>query len=519
MNIFFNFTIFIFLFCLYIIIANYFNKSTFDLQGKNIYFLLELDKFYIRNKLYFCFVLFIYFFFHSLIFLFMRINMLGVAQNLTGSFNLFTYYTIINLILFLLNINLYLQIIYILFSNYLISLHFYLYQKSWYRKLNDLQRDHSDIISAFCLKIALYLYDKIENPSQGLIHKYKIILFLVKYFMEIFNWFHSYLSRFFSYVSFSLLTICFVYDIYHQVLFYIYYALLFHFIARFLHKLRHFLYVKDCVFDYYLSDYFYKNRTSYEDNHKKLLLTLADAAGNPQTFPREVKIILNLQDELKDYIKYDFQVSYIMERNMEENLLLSKARRLNILFLLMLGTIYYFIYYNKYKIIIFESLEIKPLYLLLLLLFLSIIYEILSLYNFNRDKITIIENKSYKFLFFTLSILQIILILYLLLANKILLFPNEILFENDFIKIIEIFSKEEKFAYMEKYFSFILQTQDDLTLWTILKDNILREIRVDNMSMEEVRKVVEAFTNSWLNENINNDLIKVIQNKKKWWKN
>lgn len=457
-----NFYILIFLSLVYLLVKKNI-KVPFSFENNTqIAFLKELDLFFIRNKNVTYVAIILYLLCSSFIFLFFRLQKIGSSTIINIPLSSIDISILFHLVIFLLIIQLYLKIIDILFYSYNLKLHFYLCRKKWYITFNELNRSYYMIISECFLKIMVSLHKKYPNS------------FYYVFLIRILNFLHNYASRFISYIPIVCVIIGIVYDLHHGILFYSYYILFFYIITRFIKKIRYFFYEKDCLLDDLISQHFYctdylKLQVILEENPSSLINSNVDIT------------ILNHTTEILTYIQSGFIAHYLVDplSIKSHKILNSRVKNFYIFLLLVISNIYFIYNFEKYKILISNiPLEIQPIYLLIPLLI-----------------VTITSNyKQFTKLFIFLIILQSIIILFIMLKNRIITNPSELLLDWEYFSIKENFSVEEKKEYMKRYFMAISSnTCNDTEYEIIYKQRLMSSIKItDTLSLEELRKVINS---------------------------
>lgn len=496
------FYIFIFLFIFYIILIKNIRKPFIKNDYFIIEFIKELDFYYAHNKIFTFFAGILYFIFSILIFFILRIEMIGSSKNIKIFAGFLQLKTISNLILFLFCVMLYLNILSILFYPYILRLHYYLNQYNWYSSLNEWGLYHNMLISDLLGKIFFFLHVK----KKGLLNK-KDNSFLIKIFykimIKVINKLHTYMSRVVYYFPYSLVVIAFIIDLYNNMLYYIYYALLYFFITNFIKKIRKFYNENDYGYDSKITSYFYKNEIPYEKAYNSI--TTSDPRSFMSAYPvsKQAGDIVSTREEIIYYFQNDRKVDYILDpdRKLASIQLFSKAKRINVLLLLFLANIYFVYNYKKYNIHLLNmGYEIQPIYLIIPLLLLTLIFEIKILYEIENALFHGGEHKIYKIAFIFLVIIQAIFILYLILKNNLITYPTEIIFQCDYITITETFTKDEKIKYTIRYIDILMSdSQNILQSKILLKEKMITLIEKSDLTLEELRKIVK------FNIKINND--------------
>lgn len=283
-----------------------------------------------------------------------------------------------------------------------------------------------------------------------------------------------------------------LWECHRGILYYIYYALFIYFIIVWIRKIRYFLSVKDPI-DKLISDYFYNNEIPYLKI--KALRENNDIMKIYFNVGKDTKNMLEYKEEIISYFLNDFVIYHMRYpvRKMNEKYLNNNARRTNILILLSLGIIYYYQNSSKYILIIYTNI---PIYLLLVILSLMgyfaytrILYETETISE--ESPIVWAENRYYKNLFRIIVFLMAIPMLYIMLKNKLTLLPNEVIFNlGENIRILEIFSLEEKSKYLRNYVEYLQKiVQFDEILLEKIIVNVEKTVS-KNTSLETIREEV-----------------------------
>jgi hypothetical protein len=334
----------------------------------------------------------------------------------------------------------------------------------------------------------------------------KYFRFLDKWFFQtVVHFIELHISHFVHYIPYTCLALAFIYDLYHQQFYTIQFAGLFVVITTFIAKIRYFLYVKDCVHDSILNAYFYKNKIPYKEIRKTLFgkaCRISVIITNRMIIGEEGDTAVLYMSEISNYMAHDFKVYYFIDklRVAGFNYRRNQAKRLSILFILLLGNIYYIYNYTKYSIIIWNSITLSPVLLLIPLWVLTCLEHKKILYLFTEKPFEMREHKKNKRLYLVLWLIQGSIMLYILLKNKMTLFPMESIYEGSFIQIIEAFSYDEKVAYIKKYLDFVATiTAPNKDYWIEVFTNmdIVTLINTD-LSMEGIRDNIKAQIEDYL---------------------
>ena len=105
----------------------------------------------------------------------------------------------------------------------------------------------------------------------------------------------------------------------------------------------------------------YKNGINYINLRKDLHGNLGNFDLNSRIRTKEIYDVLYYQDEIIDYFKNDFKVYYILdtERQQKNALLFSRAKRLHLILILILGNFFVLYFYHKYQIVILNYYKLN----------------------------------------------------------------------------------------------------------------------------------------------------------------
>jgi|ERR1700753_41601 len=495
-----NLSLFIFFFTLYVILMNFYKKNNFnpnDHDKKS--FLINLDKYYIKDIYFVYFMVVVYFILNTLIFVIFRIQFLGVSKIVDISVDSFIIVNILNIFIFMGIIILYFQILNTVFYSYLIQLHFYLYQKIWYVSLNDIIRDNDMKLADISRNCAIFCDNLYEN--NVFIKQKKYLSYIFKKFSHYSMKVSSYISRFFYYLPYTIIILILIYDLYYGCLFYIYYMSLIFLFINTIRKYRKFLYVKDVVYDTIISNLFYKNEVQYLFLRKQLLIN----SDNIKIKFDELSKVLHHRTEIIEYFKEDFQVYYVLDKQRKKanKLFFSRAKRFNLLLLLFLASIFILYNYSKYQIFIFDIYKLNANVILFPLLIITYLFESRIFYEIPKS-FTYEINKYYYNLFYFLIVIQIILLYFILLKNRITSMPDEILLDLKCFKIIENYTIEDKKAYLEQYLNILnnIEHFDQMENWdwTAVKEKIKEIIKItQDTSLQNIRDAVLDYLKKYAN--------------------
>jgi hypothetical protein len=439
-------------------ILNKLDKFPYVKGGKSpLEYLQDLDNYYIHNKPYTFFMVILYVCLTVLPFILLRIVSLGILTSIVNiSIN---KELCLSVIMLALNISYYLRILNIIFYPYVIRLHIYLRVYSWYDKFADKQTeiDWYYSLSTILREVTQFIWhmslsrlellkdlreelrahranERYENiflpPAFG--EKLRYVAwpyFQNKYFNFFREWFadtilryiKNNISEFVRYLPYTCLFLSFIYDMYHQELYTIQFAGLFVIITTFISKIRYFLYIKCTEYDNVLTAYFYKNEIPYEEIRKNIFdktckISMVFRKVNIHVIGEQGNMVLFYMHRIINYIVHDFKVFFMIDKIRYANFINrhNKAKRLNILFILLLGNIYYIYDNAKYTMIILGIIKIPLAIVLIPIWILTYYVHKKVFYVFCRDPQENRENNKFKYLFVMLWIIQGSIMLYML---------------------------------------------------------------------------------------------------------
>ena len=139
------------------------------------------------------------------------------------------------------------------------------------------------------------------------------------------------------------------------------------------------------------------------------------------------------------------------------------------------------------------------IYYITVVLFFILIYIHQKIFVVGKENSSIwsTENKFYKKLFNLMLLGLILPIIFIVLKNKVILYPNEIIFEiKNIIYIQESFSIEEKKEYLKIFMSYLEK------MWNIKKDDCLFIVEQIQLKINEttVLKDIRDFVEELLKE-------------------
>src|SRR3978361_241516 len=496
-------TIILLVLCIFVFVANYYRKrkhSSVNIEALNKSlpaFKEYLDSYYITNKIY-TIIAFVFFLFSTVIvFVVLRYLYLGELNTLLYieskniSFSII-FYLILKYILFLLCILLYKVILEILFFKEVLKVHIYLNKYELYVKLqdvmdfevNDYILKHLWILS---YRIATLTYDPenfnkpFEEWFEQLIDSNEQSYHVTNYYMNsIALWCmdkckkNSYLSHFFYLLAcilkflhwhnrngvfkllpYTFLLLTFFYDIYNRELYYIYHASFIFIILRLIISYRNFIRDSNTHANSIIANYFYKNSLPYEEqrfyilNYKTYLLEKTSLANQNLSFIKHDPLML--MNKLKK--------SPVIQDSDEKKLNQKRIKYMNIRFhvCLVLAVISFsFLSYNNIIIEYFLNIPLFFAIIPLLIMFYcmtKIFYREINEAFTGDEWYQYIYNKKYDMIFWIFTIIQIYIFWITFFGPQLIFVKDEILFDN-IIKIIRIYTIEEKIMYLYQYFDY-----------------------------------------------------------------
>src|ERR1700743_13976 len=521
------------------------DKFPYLKKGKSpLEYLQDLDNYYINNKPYTFFMVIFYFCLTVLPFILLRIMSLGISTDIF-TINI-TKGTIMYILILVLNISYYLRILNIIFYPYVIRLHIYLRVYSWYDNFADRQTEVdwyyslSTIfreVTQFIWHMSLSRLELLKDLREELRahradERYENIFlppafseklryvawpyFQNKYFRFFKIWFgdtilryiKNNISQFVRYLPYTCLFLSFIYDMYHQELYTIQFAGLFLIITTFISKIRYFLYIKSTEYDNVLTAYLYKNEIPYEEVRKNIFdktckISMVFRNGNIAVIGEQGNMVLFYMHRIINYIVHDFKIFFMIDKIRYANFINrhNKAKRLNIIFILLLGNIYYIYNNAKYTMIILGIVKIPPVIVLIPLWVLTYYVHTKVFYVFCRDPQENREHKKFKYLFVMLWIIQGSIMLYILLKSRLTIFPTEIIVEGPYISIIETFSYDEKVIYIKKYLENWAATKaPNKGYWIEVFTRMDWEQINKELSLEQIRETIKSLIEEYLNK-------------------
>lgn len=495
------FYIFIFVYGIYFFCKKTIKGTQIPFSKNSLEFIKNLDYYYLYNPVFGFFAIFLYFIFYTLIFLYLRLETLGSTNivNLTMFSNQFIF----NIIIILFTIRYYLKILDIIFHPYVLRLHFYLYQKTWYIALNDFFVENNMVLTSYIIDFNIFI--KNWSLKESVIFSKKMQKNICKITLFLFDDISIFISRFVYYIPYSIVLITIIYDVFNNKFYYIYYALFYFFITNCIKKITKFFHEKDCLYDKRISDYFYNNSIPYKEILEKLIMRVY---SNPTKYGVNTQIILSTSSDLINYFRENLKVYFVNDPVNRRNQLYlsSKGLRMNIILLLLLGNYFYF--YNKKKYVIFLSFieqEYSLLIILLPCLCLTFFVQHYILFaapaESETNHLTVwVENKNYKVIFYILVVLQAIIILFIMLKNKLGFYSTHVIVDFYCLKIREEFTIQEKLDYFSQYLDFLILSlnENDLEYWIMLKNHLISKIELlEKTTLNEIQQMAESYIYSW----------------------
>ena len=275
------------------------------------------------------------------------------------------------------------------------------------------------------------------------------------------------ISRLIYYFPYILLLLAIIYNIHQGVLFHEYFALFYLFITSFIKKIRKFYYEKFSYYDEMFAYYLYNKDGLYF--YSELI-----------TDKRALEIYLRqIEDEFMEYILSGFKSESFRKYENGHRLANIDTKRIWLILLSLCSSLYFY-YLDKY-IFTFSFFNINlSLFCLIMSIILYIVYR--NITNYDENNIYK-ENALYKWIFRILVVPFALLILYIIIKNIIILFPQEVIFNFcDLLHIEEMFKLQDKLNYIDKYIDYLEQTkeitkQQAESLLTKCKEDLMKDKR------------------------------------------
>ena len=218
--------------------------------------------------------------------------------------------------------------------------------------------------------------------------------------------------------------------------------------------------------DYQLSEYFYKNVISYNQQRYYLQENIQQYANDLFKSPQNKALLSYIKDlSLVTYILNDMQNDYYNKEEKNNIKYLNKMYRRWIIILIVIVITFYLIFVNKiYTLEItkysFNLNIIYPVFLFLLFI-IYFSYKTFKVSAKNKEYCNTyitdyVQDKKYNRLFWLFTLLQLYLFWILIIKANVITADQELLWEMFDIKIKKIFSLEEKIAFFYHYLDFII---------------------------------------------------------------
>lgn len=549
--------------CVYILIIliliYYFIKHVIKFMNNNEKdnkkaFVSILNIYYLKNKNFGYFIILIYLFFTCFAFLLIRYQYIGLSSNLYK----FTEINFVNILIFciiILSLHYYLKIFNTLFYNYFMKFHFYYFHKKFYVIINDTIRNTFKCSNNFFGNLELFFY-KLTLNKKDFFYNYKkslqdqqefltdnlqkkkwyyiYILWLLcrknNFFktlasisMKIFSILRRNSSAFLYYVPYSVLIIVLFYDLCHNQFYYFYYFLFVFYIINIIKKIRKFYYVKDPFLDHLISQCFYSSNGGKYEEFLKRINSKEEINLMEFTFVYpNAKKVLGFHNYIINYIQNDFHADYILEKERvyADQYVFNKHKMIHIIILGCLLGMYNILFWNKYLIYLFKFQPFNLFYIIIIILSIFIfIYVKIFFQEINLKNIIEVHN-YYKKIFYIFFFVILGPVLYMIIINKIILYPNEIIFEiNNVLKILETFTIEEKEEYLEVYLELkkriIKKTNEE---WIIIAQKIKENIIIsDNINLMDIRNAIDNIIMQNFKEESINKKVSLLEKTKDIW--
>ena len=495
-----------------------------------------LDKYFIKNKVFTITSAILYIIGYIVFFIIIRIlNLIHYnyrispfeQEKLSITFSSFIY-ILISFGLFIIILILYRRLLDMMFFDEILKLHFYLHNKHFYAKfrriitsgyLNDIWGKFYlfffnvsknriitsaaiDDVEEINIHSDIYKNQRIINISIfciDLSQKSIIFQFTFKGLKSFFGflYFHMRLKMFISKIPFIIIFMGILYDFSRLSIHYTYYSIFIAYLILIFFQCIQFFDSKNNLMDYFISEYFYKNTIPYEEQRKNL-------NENIQKYLED--LFKSKQNrKLSSYIKDSSLINYLL-KDMQEDIYNDEEKKnikkFNKMYsrwtiLLVFSIITSYIVYNKntYILIILKyNLEFSIMYpvLLLLLLLIYLSYKTFNVplktkeYH-NTYIIDYFHNKRYSKLFWIFTLFQLYLYWILFLKANLMGINQELLLKIVNMRIIKIFSLDEKIAFFYLHLESIL-TMTNLHEYPQIVERIrlfINEINVTDIITED----------------------------------
>jgi hypothetical protein len=508
----FNFSILLFL--IFTIIFIEINKNQKDkslmsnTENSFFNFIKYLDRYYITNKAFTIFCVISYMLGNiSIIFIIrflyknltMDLNQIFIIENNSLFIN---YLNILSLficgLVILFIIIFYRILLHTLFFDEIIKMHLFLNDNKRYKKLAEICKMF--FIINFFGNFYLFFYNisklrvitSLENGEEqdiddySEIYKNMTILTLSKICVNlaenftIFLWVFTGLKKLFrllyiyfrfkhgiiTFIPYSIYFIVCFYDFVQLKIYYSIYGFIFLYSINLLFRVCEFLYNKDVVYDFHIAQYFYGNNSNYAE--QRLIMKKNEIKFKFEFYKLDTnRQLSNNFDDLKIYIKNKFETNYY-ENDLDAKMRLKnkKAMYYRWLILFHFVIVYIYIIFNTNPYILSISIlniKISILSTYILLIFLGLtIYSSKKTYNYESSKQYDYHysyykvNKYYKYIFWILTIPQIIIYIIIIASNNIILNDN-IIFDKYDMQLMKYYTIKEKINIFNMSYDYILK--------------------------------------------------------------
>jgi hypothetical protein len=300
-------------------------------------------------------------------------------------------------------------------------------------------------------KIYISCMYKMQDISLKYIYIQKVFRFLAYIFRYIYKHIHKLYQPF----PYFLLILIFLMELYNKQLKYIYIVLFIILIMKIKRDLYVFIQNRNGSIDFALNNYFYKNKLNYEK--QRIYFYSKDNVDIVQVYNSMENHALFQEDEL---IEYMYDKNFIREyfySNREKGI----YRR----FFAIIGCLiiaYYLLFYNHMGIK--DVISLVPTGIMMYAHYYTYYIPWNTAYkeNIDLEYFNYVYNRNYNIIFWIFAIIQGYIFWLLLLKPEIIFMDTEVLLELPFnlIKIIKIYTTEEKIMYLFQYFEYNISTMD-----------------------------------------------------------
>lgn len=360
--------------------------------------------------------------------------------------------------------------------------------------------------------------NKIINCLVCISKNYAFISLLFYYNAKLFKFITRHISNgLFKFIPYMLIILCLLYDLYYRNLYFVYYATFYYFIYYILLNLRKFEQNLDTINIRRIKDYFYENDYSYL-SQRFYIMNTEDYNNNNS---KQNLILFTMYNSAKNNTYSGLIFSVL--KNMTERTIFTKhekkyQRRHNFLYLratIILTFIIINIFISKMsniELFIFNIVTSKLIIfiptLIMIILATRIMYSIIES-EFAKDEnyAEFKYNIIYSVFFWFLVLLHFYLYWLIILKPELTFMYTEILIDLpwDILKIIKIYSEEEKIVYFKhifenslKTFNMFGQSKQDLdNLRLFVNEIILEDLITNDMALYDIKGLVIEIFNKY----------------------